>query len=366
MQKNKIFYLESLRGLAAISVAIFHFDNGSFLNNSFTKNGWLMVDFFFILSGTVISLNYQEKIQTFSDILKFQFKRFLRLYPLHILMLLIFLIIEMSKYLIKLEFGIVSNNPPFSVNNSETFFLNILLLHNLFSDYLTWNVQSWSISAEFYTYLIYAFLALYIFKNKLSIYFISSIIVIIAFILLFKSSMEPSNGFLRCLYSFFLGVIIFNLSNLLKYKINFPSYFLLFISILAVCYSEGEKVIGLNIFIPFIFSAFVFSLLISNDENLIKEFLNKRSLIYLGTISYGIYMVHTAVWWVINQSLRFFFNFETFVNKDGATKVVFDNLFLANLTMFFGLSVIFVLSHYSYKFVEMPINNKKNKINLSK
>ena len=79
MQKNKIFYLESLRGLAAISVAIFHFDNGSFLNNSFTKNGWLMVDFFFILSGTVISLNYQEKIQTFSDILKFQFKRFLRL-----------------------------------------------------------------------------------------------------------------------------------------------------------------------------------------------------------------------------------------------------------------------------------------------
>ena len=77
-------------------------------------------------------------------------------------------------------------------------------------------------------------------------------------------------------------------------------------------------------------------------------------------------MVHTAVWWVINQSLRFFFNFETFVNKDGATKVVFDNLFLANLTMFFGLSVIFVLSHYSYKFVEMPINNKKNKINLSK
>ena len=31
---------------------------GSFLNNPFTDKGYMMVDFFFILSGFVISLNY--------------------------------------------------------------------------------------------------------------------------------------------------------------------------------------------------------------------------------------------------------------------------------------------------------------------
>jgi peptidoglycan/LPS O-acetylase OafA/YrhL len=43
---NKILPLESLRGIAAISVAFFHFNVESYFNNSFTKNAWLMVDFF--------------------------------------------------------------------------------------------------------------------------------------------------------------------------------------------------------------------------------------------------------------------------------------------------------------------------------
>ena len=50
MKKNKFLALESLRGVAAISVAIFHFSIGSHLNTEFTKNAWLMVDFFFVLS----------------------------------------------------------------------------------------------------------------------------------------------------------------------------------------------------------------------------------------------------------------------------------------------------------------------------
>ena len=45
--REKLTYLESLRGIAALTVVIFHWDVNSILNNNFTKNGWLMVDFFF-------------------------------------------------------------------------------------------------------------------------------------------------------------------------------------------------------------------------------------------------------------------------------------------------------------------------------
>ena len=54
--KQKILYLESLRGVAALIVAIFHFDIGSIFNNELTKNGWLMVDFFLFYLGLLYLL----------------------------------------------------------------------------------------------------------------------------------------------------------------------------------------------------------------------------------------------------------------------------------------------------------------------
>ena len=50
-----------------------------------------MVDFFFVLSGFVIALNFQSKIYNFTDVINFQARRFFRLYPLHFFMLLIYL-----------------------------------------------------------------------------------------------------------------------------------------------------------------------------------------------------------------------------------------------------------------------------------
>jgi len=60
------------------------------INNSFFYNAYLFVDFFFVLSGFVIAYTYQN-IDSWPAFGKFYKKRFFRLYPLHIIVLLLFL-----------------------------------------------------------------------------------------------------------------------------------------------------------------------------------------------------------------------------------------------------------------------------------
>ena len=91
-----------------------------------------MVDFFFVLSGFVISLNYQRRILVFGDLLNFQLRRFLRLYPLHFLMLAVFLGVEIARYYAEATYGLVASNPAFTVNNIESFLHNLLLTQNIF------------------------------------------------------------------------------------------------------------------------------------------------------------------------------------------------------------------------------------------
>ena len=101
MKKNsnyeKIYALESLRGIAALFIALFHYPSSSFL---FFEKGFYAVNFFFILSGFVISYNYADRIKNLSDLIQFQIKRFYRLYPVHLFVLVLILLIQTIKYLV--------------------------------------------------------------------------------------------------------------------------------------------------------------------------------------------------------------------------------------------------------------------------
>lgn len=215
--KKRITHLDSLRGIAAIIVAIYHLSIDSFLKNSFTYNGYIMVDFFFVLSGYVIALNYQDKLLSIEQIIKFQFKRFLRVYPLHFFTLILFLIIELLKLIVEIKFNIVANNPAFDKNNISSFFQNIFLIQNLFLVEETWNEPSWSISAEFYTYFVFALVVYFLrlaFKNLLFFYLLIAVIIYILLI----ANIIPNFGFTKCLYCFFIGASCFNLEQFFKKK----------------------------------------------------------------------------------------------------------------------------------------------------
>ena len=216
----RLIHLKTLRGIAALFVVLYHFEAAGFYKIPFMEHAWLMVDFFFVLSGFVIALNYQARLKTIKDAYNFQLKRFFRLYPLHLLMLLVFLGIECMKYMVEIQFDLTANNSAFSTNDFYSFVSNIFLLQNFTHDTLTWNIVSWSISAEFYTYILFV-LVVVILKNQRAITFFALIIVALSFNFLEEHGMGTASfsGPVRCTFSFFMGVIVFNVFNAVKKQI---------------------------------------------------------------------------------------------------------------------------------------------------
>src|ERR1700704_1066654 len=91
--------LTSIRGIAAWWIVLFHFrEYTPLLDNASTGHvighGYLAVDLFFELSGFVIALNYGRFFRNLNlaEYLRFLGRRLARIYPLHLLMLLVFLL----------------------------------------------------------------------------------------------------------------------------------------------------------------------------------------------------------------------------------------------------------------------------------
>src|SRR4051812_40123188 len=153
--------IDIFRGLFATLVVLFHmsgYSNTPILNNKFISNSDLFVDFFFVLSGFVIAHSYSF-ITSYKDLKNFFLSRFYRLYPLHFIILILFLILEVVKHLLasKIHF----NESMMEGNNVTTFFTSLFLLNSVkilnVSD-LSWNAPSWSISAEMISYLCFGLL----------------------------------------------------------------------------------------------------------------------------------------------------------------------------------------------------------------
>ena len=106
-KQDHIKQLDVFRALAALSVCAVHFTYESFFHKYFAEG--IFVQLFFTLSGFVIFLNYSDKIKTLENFKNFIFKRFKRLYPLHLFFLILFVLLEFLKYFLNLKFGISPN-----------------------------------------------------------------------------------------------------------------------------------------------------------------------------------------------------------------------------------------------------------------
>lgn len=93
--------LDSWRGLAAVFIILFHAQVASHVRDaSLVRAGEMFVDFFFVLSGFVIAHAYSERLTRGSDFGRFMVLRIGRVFPLHLAMLALFIMMETCKSLV--------------------------------------------------------------------------------------------------------------------------------------------------------------------------------------------------------------------------------------------------------------------------
>ena len=73
---NRLLFLDGLRGVAALSVVAFH------LAPKIISHGFLAVDFFFLMSGYVVSQAYSTRLQNGMKFTRFMAIRIVRLWPM--------------------------------------------------------------------------------------------------------------------------------------------------------------------------------------------------------------------------------------------------------------------------------------------
>ena len=351
--------LDCYRGVAALSVAAIHFNINSSLFNSKFANG-LFVQMFFVLSGFVLLINYINNIHSLNDLIKFIKKRILRLYPLHLFFLLIFLIIEIAKYFIFIKYNLLPNEKIFEKNNFESFIYNIFLLQS-FLEFHSYNTPSWSISVEFYTYIIFSII-IYLGITKRMISLI--VLFITIYLTTFKESFGADLGaqsLLSCIYSFVIGSIsayffLYKKIYLNKNLLNFIFLFILFINIFLLFFTKKNNFVYLY---PLLFGFLFYLTAQMNDNTLIYKIFFNRFLIFLGKISYSIYMSHLLIFWIITQFLRFVIKLPTHVNEFGNTKLSLTN-HEANVVTILCYIIVIIFSYFTYKYVELKFYNKNN------
>ncbi len=302
-KRARYVVLDSWRGVAAAMLAIFHLQVLSHLYFiPIMRHAYLFVDFFFLLSGFVISHAYWARIQNGKSFSIFMMRRLGRLYPLHLVMLLIFVFAELCIFLMSPYLGHMLPRPPFSADRTvATIPLNMLLLNGVgLTPGATWNGPSWSISAECFVYLIFGIVVFI--QDKFRTPIILTLIFVSAIVLYYWSpGFEVCNRFAlaRCTYSFFIGHFVWR-ARRYNYALSPVIIEALALAIVISFVWTAEGVTQLLAPAPFGFAVFVFS----KEKGLFSRLMSGRLMQFLGRASFSIYMVHYFIAFVVFNLIK--------------------------------------------------------------
>jgi peptidoglycan/LPS O-acetylase OafA/YrhL len=299
MTKMHFRVLDSWRGVAALLVAIFHLNLYSALYPlDFIRNAYLFVDFFFVLSGFVITHSYAARLGTIEELGSFALKRFGRLWPLHAVVLLAFVAVESAKAVLAAR-GTSFYLPPFTGTNAiSTIPMNLAFAQSFgLVQHLTWNPPSWSICAEFWTYLVFAAVLYagsawsgrfrYATGALIAVLLAGSVTVLLLFA---QHGMDATYdlGFVRCLYGFLVGHLTYRLFQAVP-KGGFNAGLLEWGTLIAiVAYVSLVGHTAYSFAAPLVFAAAVF--VFAFEAGPVSRLMSNAVNGWLGKVSYSIYM----------------------------------------------------------------------------
>ncbi|MET0329896.1 MAG: acyltransferase [Dyella sp.] len=297
--------LDSLRGLAALGVVLWHYSGmygaqpllGAL--RPLYLSGGLLVDFFFVLSGFVLSRSFDRagRRQQFG---RNVWARIARMYPLHLLTLLVIVAVD--------GLNQAAGHPPRAANDGYHLALNLMLLQSsgLQHDY-SFNGPSWSISAEFLINVV--FLGLIARGGRLGRWAMALMALACAGVLVHYGILDhgvPVQGMLggvldvslvRCWLGFFIGTQCYRYYQARQRDGVLVAHWrgdVVGVGALVLVLAYMARLIPQSHWGDVLLAALGFPGLILGTlhSRHLRGLLQRRPLTYLGEISYSIYLVH--------------------------------------------------------------------------
>ena len=321
---NNISSLDLFRGIAAYGVAICHFYYYLYNLNNFQFYSIFFVEFFFVLSGFVLTPQLQRVYNNTKDTKIFYFRRWLRTIPPYLIALVCYSIIFLKFDIDTLKY--------------------LLFIQNTFNNFIDFDYFfiAWSLSIEEFFYLIFPVFLIAFNKRKMIHVVILFILVIyclkIAYLLLnnVNADFYRIGTFLR-LDSIAFGVLTRIYFNKIRNNfINILSIILVGIS-LHYFFKDYQNLTTLQLFLyVLLIQCFSVSILITftNSNKLIVNKFLIRFFAILSNQTYSVYLFHFLFLYLISSN-SFLLNFEFLI--------------------IFYLILLFLFSSFFYNFFEKTI-----------
>ena len=344
--KSRFYFLDALRGFAALAVVFFHLYGNlkNEVSNWFPaslgivlEHGYLGVPVFFVISGFVITHSVSCSQINPSYIGRFALRRAIRLDPPYWAMIAISisLIFIENKY-----FGTNKIIPKPNEVFSHLFYLQDILGYHPISSVF------WTLCLEVQLYLSYillSWISIIICKYIAGINFseVHSFILIglgtysIASYLGLVAT-GPTGSFIQFWHFFLLGYLAYK-----SIETKNSNYYKIYISYVIVL-SLYTK-ININVIASMVTS---FVIILSGRNRFIYTGFNNFIFQYFGIISYSLYLSHAEIGWkVISLIKRFLYS--------DANQLNFYEFIIAFLC---GIIASVVVAHLLYRFIELPSN----------
>lgn len=368
-QHSMIHSFEGARGVAAMLVALYHFN--LFLPfglafPAFISYGYLFVDLFFVLSGYVICSTYENRLDTSNDFVTFTIRRFGRLYPLLIVSTAAFILVPdafifIKQILVALGHQRMFQSPgalEYVLPTSAELIATLTLTHGLgMFDKAILNYASWSISTEFYTYLVFAGVCILLKgRARLAAFAVLSVagLLVTGWASLFVHHCVKQRaclditfdfGLARCMGSYFLGCLTFYATMAYasrRARLNGSKSQICALLVVASLFALVAQAPMVALLFPIAFALLIVSL--STDRGFIADLLKSKTAQMLGQRSYSIYLMHPALLQLFGHSLGHISG----VGKGVAILVVYT-------------VTLIVVSGVTYQFIERPFRDLFNR-----
>jgi peptidoglycan/LPS O-acetylase OafA/YrhL len=299
--------LNSLRGLAALWVLGLHFRDDLYrvlpdaeVLDPLLGVGWLAVPYFFILSGFVLAYNYADDFHrvTWSGYFGFIGRRWLRIYPVHFATLMAVLALVLSSRWLGMT---INREDKYSFFD---FVLNLFLVQTWVPHHeLSWNGPSWSISSEWFAYLLFPFLCVALHRRSPFQRAGLALLACLASVGFFVWAIGmPFSMLVSVLPTFLTGCAI---ATTLRHRVGpsrVPRYLPDLIVLTIVCtplllraHYEADRVLYRSM-VGLLVACFAGTIYCFGSlGNSCARLWRSGPLLYLGEISYSLYMTHILV-----------------------------------------------------------------------